>query len=414
MVKNKKKLQFILIGVIVALIAVFVALYFFIGNKDDNNKKTEKETTTEYIKTESDYIKEAGDFETAADFENAYITYQSAAKLNENNIDTFVKLMELADKLDKKTEKQNYQFIVMDMTKGNADYTELREKTYLEILKSYVEKEDNASANALLQEIETEFTDFAEKNLSGVEITKTEETPVFAEDGYIYFGSYPQEEIPDEEVSDYIKKATFDENGEAIIYGRKIAKIEGVSGIKYFSYSPIQWRLLVDKKNGEYILMTNKVLDCQSVMNDMDESSWDVSDQKKWLNTVYYEKAFNDTEKEYIIKMLLRKPKNYFYSTENGADSEDFLVVLSCYDLVYSEYGLRDEDVEIRKAEPTAYALAKGVFENDGFARWWTSSNGSNNFSYVYVDCDGLMSAGGELADYSYIGLRPVMTIKLK
>lgn len=103
--------------------------------------------------------------------------------------------------------------------------------------------------------------------------------------------------------------------------------------------------LLIDKDN-EYLLMTDKVLDGNCYMNELVDSSWDVSELRTWLNTSYLSKAFSDEELNLIKKTHIGKPENYFYSTSNGNESEDYLVILSCSNLVYSEYGLRDEDVE--------------------------------------------------------------------
>ena len=165
-------------------------------------------------------------------------------------------------------------------------------------------------------------------------------------------------------------------------------------------------------KDNEYLLMTDKVLDGNCYMNELVDSSWDVSELRTWLNTSYLSKAFSDEELNLIKKTHIGKPENYFYSTSNGNESEDYLVILSCSNLVYSEYGLRDEDVEKRQAKATDYAIARGVFvdENNG-AKWWTSSNGSMNTSYVFVNSNGIISAGGELATNTSIGVRPVMTV---
>lgn len=263
------------------------------------------------------------------------------------------------------------------------------------------------------------MAEYADKEFEGYLKTKTESgeikerstAPVLSEDGKVYFGSYPQNKIADGYVTDYIKNAKYDENDTAVVFGKKITRVNNDGETAYFTYGKIAWMLLIDKDN-EYLLMTDKVLDGNCYMNELVDSSWDVSELRTWLNTSYLSKAFSDEELKLIKKTHIGKPENYFYSTSNGNESEDYLVILSCSNLVYSEYGLRDEDVEKRQAKATDYAIARGVFvdENNG-AKWWTSSNGSMNTSYVFVNSNGIISAGGELATNTSIGVRPVMTV---
>lgn len=399
---TKKIIQYVAIGVMLLLIIAVVAVMLLIKDKQESEKEPE---TTTHVDTYEEIVGKGDTFLAAGEYDKAVEEYLKALEMDKK-ADLMLKIADIHLKEEEYGKVLSYLYEILDITKDDKS-SDIRKEAYTSIFNIYLDAEDNDAAYRLIEIASQDFDGIFENYLSEGKVTSPKVNPYEAEAGYVYFGEYPQDMIKAEDVPDYIKNAKYDENGTACIYGRKYAKV----GDSYFSYKPIKWEILVDN-GGSYILMTDMLLDCEKYMEKMEDSSWDVSHLRTWLNTTYSGIAFDSEEHALIQKTLVTRPENYFYSTFNGADSEDYVVVLSCRSLVNSQYGLRDEEQDRRVAYATDYAVAKGLFaDEEGRGKWWTSSNGSNNKSYVFVNYDGVISAGGELATNSKIGVRPVITV---
>lgn len=399
---TKKIIQYVAIGVMLLLIIAAVAVMLVIKDKQESEKEPE---TTTHVDTYEEIVGKGDTFLAAGEYDKAVEEYLKALEMDKKE-DLMLKIADIHLKKEEYGKVLSYLYEILDITKDDKS-SDIRKEAYTSIFNIYLDAEDNDAAYRLIEIASQDFDGIFENYLSEGKVTSPKVNPYEAEAGYVYFGEYPQDMIMAEDVPDYIKNAKYDENGTACIYGRKYAKV----GDSYFSYKPIKWEILVDN-GGSYILMTDMLLDCEKYMEKMEDSSWDVSHLRTWLNTTYSGIAFDSEEHALIQKTLVTRPENYFYSTFNGADSEDYVVVLSCRSLVNSQYGLRDEEQDRRVAYATDYAVAKGLFaDEEGRGKWWTSSNGSNNKSYVFVNYDGVISAGGELATNSKIGVRPVITV---
>lgn len=398
--KNIIKIQYIVIAVLCILIAAAVMSVIIINDGKSESESTEHEDTYEELMEKGNEAYASGEYVRAAQ------EYEKAYALN-GSIEVMLKLSDAYGR-QKDTGKQlSMLYAVLDATENGEDTDGMRAGAYDSLLEAYMEMKDNDAAYRLIVMAGKEYPGRYEDLISDGSVTVPEEKPYSAGEGYVYFGEYPQDRIADEDVPEYVKNFKFDANGTACIYGKRYAE----AGDGFFTFSPIKWEILVSGDDS-YILMTDSILDGEPFMENMTDSSWDVSHLRTWLNTVYSSIAFTDEEHALIRKTLVTRPENYFYSTFNGSDSEDYVVILSCRSLVNSQYGLRDEEQERRIAHATEYAMAKGVFtDEEGRGKWWTSSNGSNNKSYVYVNYDGTISAGGELATNDKIGVRTVITV---
>lgn len=400
---KRKKTELVIIAVLLVIVVAAIVVLLVTGKKDTDKKEEPVSMSFD------DYVNDAKEYESEGDKDKAYNSYLEAYKLNKSSEEV---LDYLIDNTEDVTLKLNYVYEYLDLTAESSKGSDRRRELFDYLFDSGVkEGDDNEALYEMAEYADKEFEGYLKTKTESGEVKERSTAPVLSEDGKVYFGSYPQNKIADGYVTDYIKNAKYDENDTAVVFGKKITRVNNDGETAYFTYGKIAWMLLIDKDN-EYLLMTDKVLDGNCYMNELVDSSWDVSELRTWLNTSYLSKAFSDEELNLIKKTHIGKPENYFYSTSNGNESEDYLVILSCNNLVYSEYGLRDEDVEKRQAKATDYAIARGVFvdENNG-AKWWTSSNGSMNTSYVFVNSNGIISAGGELATNTSIGVRPVMTV---
>lgn len=192
---------------------------------------------------------------------------------------------------------------------------------------------------------------------------------------------------------------------------------------------PIRWRVLsVD--GDEAFLLSEKALDCQKYNNDLEDVTWETCSLRKWLNTKFYDEAFNDNEKEAIYST---KVKNRFYYEygEPGKDTKDKVYLLSCIEHSDSRLGFEYDSVNRKMANacmPTEYAKKQGCrfdeykedFTNGeygpnpkyGACSWWgRDPYGRNTEAYSY-NYRSLMSDGVEVNE-SDIGVRPVINIDL-
>lgn len=370
---NKKKtIQFILIGVMLVLIASVFIMTEVIGNK-----KEKEWTYSKYI-AEGDKMLEKGDKT------QAYDNYKKAYNF-ENNDDKTESMYKIFTVTETAGEKLLMAYYFLDASEDDETYNESRNDV-LAYISEY--NDDNGDA-----------------------------TPIFDNNGYVYFGSYPQHRVTDEGLTDYLKSShvTFDKDGFADVYGKKYAKLETTDGEQFFTVDKIVWKILLEE-DGSYFLVSDKVLDCECFMTDMVDSSWDVSHMREWINNEFRKIAFTDEEYAELELMHVKNPQNYCYGTSNGEDTDDYITMLSCDDLTEEKYGFKDRYTMVddnRIAKCTDYAVVRGLYPDEEMnAKWWTNSNGSTNSTYVFINYNGAISVGGELCTNKSIGVRPVITIK--
>ncbi len=213
---------------------------------------------------------------------------------------------------------------------------------------------------------------------------------------YIEFGEYPQSlkadgVTVDESVQDargyylgsdgayYAKLMAFPfesdcqyENGEAIVSEAEY----------YFKVEPIRWRVLT-KENGKKMLL------CDSILANMPwgdgTTVYQDSSIRSWLNGEFFDVAFNEEEKDTIIKTLV----------DNGddADTEDNVFLLSFEESLNKKYAFNSKtdykECIARQITVSDYARAQGVYtyiniKPKGKGYWWlrTPQNGKILINY--------------------------------
>ena len=128
-----------------------------------------------------------------------------------------------------------------------------------------------------------------------------------------------------------------------------------------YKLEPIEWKV-ISKQKDKALLMSRYGLDYKP-FNEMDtQATWETSSLRKWLNEVFYNKAFSDEEKKSIIKNLSKVQSGSNGNT--GRDTYDYVTLLSHSDL--SKYldlnALIQENDDITKYDSlkcyqTRYAL---------------------------------------------------------
>ncbi len=206
--------------------------------------------------------------------------------------------------------------------------------------------------------------------------------------------------------------------------------------IYWFKYEPIKWRIL-SEKDGKAMLFSEMILDSQeyyyrswsdsSIENEDEDikqtassNNYEYSGMRQWLNTDFYNIAFNDTEKEAVEITLVDNSAATTSSSNNiyaCNDTEDKVFLLSYREVLNSEYGFETSysgyDI-YREKITTSYARCQGAYTGlDDTGRWWLRSPGNYGDTGVRT-----VSIEGTADDYRNVystdcGICPAMWITL-
>lgn len=265
---------------------------------------------------------------------------------------------------------------------------------------------------------------------------------------YVYFGRYPQTVVSGEALTDSIKNAVYDSNGDAVVgddtyryvndtsaYYTSSNKAEGFydwskTGTRYYKYEPIKWRVL--KNDGESLfLMADTVLDVRRYSLNDGDINWYNSHMRSWLNgyDIYAEGkssfinlAFTDEEQTAILDTTVRASDNLLHGTSGGKNATDKIFLLSIREVINEEYGFPSDYTmysKTRRLEPTDYAYANGIWmssENEDYGDycWWLlRSTGAHTKAVSMVYRFGHVYQDGYYADTPYYGVCPAIKIDI-
>ncbi len=215
----------------------------------------------------------------------------------------------------------------------------------------------------------------------------------YINDGFLYFGSYPQTvkdasvNIISNEKDEYgyytgsdcekyalLKVNLYDSdytfsNGETIIRNKEY----------YFKVEPIKWKILEDK-NGKVFIFSELILDAH--IFDDNSNYYAASSIRSWLNSDFYNKAFTDKQKELIENTTLKDISNI----------TDKVFLLSEEEIENTSYGFNSNNDRCKKV--TDYAKAKYAYESKGNknGKYWLRTPSYSgacdvyNLGYVYWD----------------------------
>lgn len=195
-------------------------------------------------------------------------------------------------------------------------------------------------------------------------------------------------------------------NGESMLAGE----------IFYFKIEPIKWRILAEVDDLMLIFCENAILNSYF---DSDEGFWHNSFIRSFLNNEFFDIAFDDYQKNYVISTYLDNlytgpaaNRNPFLSSMENTIDDIFL--LSYSDVAEAYYGLSDETLLYKKA--TDYAICTGVYidtTNDYYlnTNWYLrSTDGAKKNRVSGINISGQICTNIDTDKNSY-GVVPAMTI---
>lgn len=221
---------------------------------------------------------------------------------------------------------------------------------------------------------------------------------------YVYFGTYPQRLLEDDEVNEEIISAYYGVNRTSIVRCERYKRISEadvaavkpelwVNGdYKYFKYEPIKWRVLKNEE-GMLTLLSDSILDCKKYHEQREEINYDSCSLKVWLNDNFLKFAFDRIEVCYIREV-------------DGVKVD----LLSSKDA--KEYFANNDD---RIASATEYALYEGVWQDpkNYTSWWWLKGNKKAISAKVNAPFEGYRNGEGVSLVCSPDGVRVLIHVNI-
>jgi hypothetical protein len=268
-------------------------------------------------------------------------------------------------------------------------------------------------------------------------------SPVY-DDGYIYFGHYPQSitnnknenhkaviyqfQEPSLTLEQVLELEEFyinEKTGEIEINDSKMTefqnkkiifsnKIKAINNKKYlFKFERIKWKILFETDD-YWLVISDKILDNLQFSNDRDNNNYEDSYIRKWLNEVFVHEAFSEEEQKYLCPCTINLGpestdifytsytapgggsyyhynKNIYKNIDKSGPIEDKVFLLSYQDLINFnlKFDTNDENSKQRQKYYTDYCICKNISTLHPTADYWTRSKSKDGLKVFYVNKDG-------------------------
>ncbi len=236
------------------------------------------------------------------------------------------------------------------------------------------------------------------------------------------------------------------EIGGTILFGRYEQDGNSKNGAE-----PIEWIVLMIGED-RALLLSRYVLDNVKYNEVLSDTTWESCSLRSWLNTAFYNTAFNREERELVILSTNRNEDNPNSKTIGGVDTQDHVFILDYSDLRayfnfskwndktydgYSQQLITDATVYAKSANGgtlstktmtreeyykiyQGYGYNKDIIGKSG-SRWWTRTPGVKQDYACDVDefgnaglYDNRKGAGDSYAVNSdFIGVRPAIWVRI-
>ncbi len=180
--------------------------------------------------------------------------------------------------------------------------------------------------------------------------------------------------------------------GECFEFGRYP---QGANG----EIEPITWRVL-QREADHLLVIAEKGLDCKRYNDKYCNVTWADCTLRHWLNSEFYDKAFNEQERNCILQTSI--------VNNVGPKTGDRISLLSVDE---AECLFASENA--RRAEPTKYAAKNGVYTNEGYCWWWLRSRGNYDSHAANVCTNGGVNDDGNYVNDVDRAVRPAFKIAL-
>ena len=164
---------------------------------------------------------------------------------------------------------------------------------------------------------------------------------------------------------------------------------------------PLTWHVLYAEGGAEYVLC-DRAIEIRQFGGGL--QNWERSSLRSWLNGEFWQNAFSDDEKPYIVKREQLNLGNDFWVASDDRETSDLVFLPSQRELLRFL-----PDPESRRVRPTEYARSSGGLSADAeFIPWWIRTNGVFIGQAMQVAADGSILEDGVYGGDS-AGIRPVI-----
>lgn len=178
--------------------------------------------------------------------------------------------------------------------------------------------------------------------------------------------------------------------------------------------TPIEW-LVLACDDDKALVISKYALDCVQYNKQYIKVSWENCSLRGWLNNDFYNRAFTESDKQYIVSSKVIAEKNLSYNTNPGNDTMDNVFLLSIAEV--NEYFI---DETSRICAPTDYAVKNGAISNRRYkgdaqesCMWWLRSPGSIEYNAADISMNGAVLEYGHFVNDSENSVRPCVWIYL-
>lgn len=182
----------------------------------------------------------------------------------------------------------------------------------------------------------------------------------------------------------------------------------------------IKWRVLsVD--GDDAFLLADKNLDSQRYNEKWASVTWETCPLRQWLNSDFYENAFDSSEQIAVLTTTVVNENNPEYKTKGGNNTSDKVFLLSigeASNTAYGFHGTYNVKSKTREAKNTEYAKSCGAYTNPaedyaGNGWWWLRSPGSTSMNAAVVSSYGDIDSEGSNVDIKRGVVRPALHLNL-
>ena len=174
------------------------------------------------------------------------------------------------------------------------------------------------------------------------------------------------------------------------------------------------WTVL-EVKGGKALLLSEKVLEARAYHPQARAVTWESSDIRKYLNTVFFQ-SFSPADRNRIADTKVVTNNNPWYGTPGGNATTDKVFLLSLEELV--QYIGDSGKLKNRPGQDSSfsdqYNQARIAYDKNGWASWWwLRSPGIDTLYAATVYNDGGVNVRGNNVDRSRGGVRPALWLNL-
>ena len=170
--------------------------------------------------------------------------------------------------------------------------------------------------------------------------------------------------------------------GESVLLGRCMAK-------KGEAESPLSWRVLC-REEGRALILCERPVAFLPYHHALQEATWETSDLRRWLNTVFLPLSFSAEERAAILPTRIETADNLNFGSVGGSAAEDRIFLLS------AEEAAKRTDAAVR-------SLGRW---------WWLRSPGFDNSFAAAVTPQGKVMGIGSFVDTEDYAVRPALWLR--